>query len=272
MSYEPFPSDPNTSRTPDLSDAELRELEDYAAWVLEENPEPEPYPNSFVLDETAFGQKAALGQALNALLQELASDEVQSRAHYGPGGPEEAAQKMRTLQADVLPRIYANVRFETPHLRQHVLQETPTWCQIASVCNALTALGYDAPSQQEVAAAKRVHPNGRPFPADMRDFLHENHLQTRDVVTVAQMMNALIVGDKAILNMGYPAYPMAHTVLVSGVRVEYGKIDFLMNDSDGDGAAQAVPLARMLQLLQPPFSYNTLNRSYVVSDRSADQE
>lgn len=257
---------------PELSEAELAE---YAAWASEAvvvDP-TEPYPREIQLDSLALQQKGILDSEIQSLHTKLTSEAVLRAGYYNPGGGAAAVAEMRSVQADLLPQIYADVRLETPYSRRHARQETPTWCQLACVSNALTALGQSPVSQVDIAAAKSVPRDGRPFPGEMRAFLADVGLHTEDIGSVSGLMDALLVGDKAVVNLGYPTYPVQHAVLVSGLRIGYGDITFLVNDPSQE-YVQDMSLGRMLQLLEPPLAHNLLHRSFIVSarnERSADK-
>ena len=44
------------------------------------------------------------------------------------------------------------------------------------------------------------------------------------------MLDALIAGSEVIIHVGPPHYPVRHAMLISGVRTDYGKITFHLND------------------------------------------
>lgn len=251
-----------------FDDYTAEELEDYAAWANEPytpTEVSESYPDSFELDEAASQRKKALHQEVESLLIKLGSDDVRSKGYYSPGGGAEVVNELRDVQLRELAEIYAKTRFESPYLQWHAVQETPVWCQIASASNALEALGRVPVPQTEIAAAYGVAPEGRPFPDEMKAFLATKGLETRQADTVVQVIDELVAGNKLMLGLGYPAYPLQHTILVSGIRIDQGQIEFWTNDSAHQQGAQRMSLARMLELLEPPLDHNVLTRSFIVS-------
>lgn len=248
-----------------------QELDELAAWSAVDFELDAPYADRLVLDDEAKQLRAYLDSEMATLLQELSSDRVQAAAHYMPGGGDEIARRMKAIQAELLPRIYAGVRFTIPYLERHELQQTPSWCQIATASNAFASFGLEPVGQDEIAAAVRVTPESRPYPQEVRNFLEDRGLDTAELSSTVQLVDGLVAGARASLNMGYPAYPSQHTVLISGVRIDNGRIDFFVNDSNYDNGAQPMPLERMLQVLEPPFMHNVLNRSFLINKTSENK-
>jgi hypothetical protein len=266
--------DPMKDSYPDVTDLTSQpqppvdyeeDYESYRDWAEQEPQETEPYPHTFELNEAATERKAKLEEQMTRLLERLASDKVSTKGHYSPGGEAEVVTEMRKIQLAELPRIYADIRYESDYLQWHTRQETESWCQLASLQNSFRALGDESISQDDIAQAVGIHREGRPFPDDLRDFAQSKGYRVQTMESGTQMIDALANGSKVVLETGYPASPVEHTVLVSGIRIDHGKIEFICNDPALDQGAKPVGLARMLELLEPPLAHNKLTRSYAVS-------
>lgn len=223
------------------------------------------HQSNLELDDDALTHKTWLDHKLQQLSDRLASDEVRDRGHYQPGGAAELIDEMRRLQLEELPKIYANTQYQSGYLVQHDQQETESWCQLACLSNASRALGQEPPAQREIAEALAVHPQERPFTAEVLDFARGRGFETQGVETIAQMIDTLTSGSKVVLNIGYPAFPMQHAVLVSGIRVDRGQFEFFCNDPAWQHGVQTLGLNRMLELLEPAQPHNALYRSYAIS-------
>ncbi len=256
-------------QAPDTGDPGLDDdYSDYADWT-DASEEVEPYPHQLELNEAARQQKALLDTRMEGLLERLASDEVRGKGYSSPGGEAEVVSEMRKLQLEELPKIYADVRYESGYLQWHEVQETPDWCQLACVQNAFRALGDESVTQGEIARETRTHRQGRAFPDHVMEFVRGKEFEVEKMDSATAMIDALAGGSKVVLQTGYPVMPMQHSILVSGVRIDRGKIDFIYNDPALDEGAQTVPLDRMLRLLEPPLAHNKLNRSYAISRSEA---
>jgi hypothetical protein len=264
-----IPDDPLKQSFPDVTELTGEDEDDYAAWAewaaREPEAAPEPYPHELRLDETAQERKSELNTRMTALLDRLDSKDVQARGHYALGGESEVVTQMRQLQLEELPRIYADVRYESDYLLRHTRQATPDWCQLACIENAFRALGDETVTQDVIADAAGVHPGGPPFPEEMMDFARSRGLAVQTTDSVASMIDRLAHGSKIVLLTGYPVTPMQHAILVSGVRIDQGNIEFLYNNPSEDDGAKSVGLERMLQLLEPPLAHNKISRSYSLS-------
>lgn len=259
-------------RVSDISGSQLDDLdegdfEDYAAWAAElENTQS--YSHHLELSEEATQDKLELSTQLDKILTRLASDEVQSKGHYNPGGGAEVVDEMIKLQLQELPKIYAGIHYESDFLRWHARQKTENWCQLASMQNAFTALGDSSVTQEGIAQKLHIHPDGRPFPDDLMQFARDKGMDVKKLDSVTEMIDLLASSSKIILNTGYPVVPIQHAILISGVRINHGEIEFFYNDSASDDGVKTVHLERMLKLFEPPLAHNTLNRSYAISRAS----
>ncbi|MDB5178269.1 MAG: Papain-like cysteine protease AvrRpt2 [Patescibacteria group bacterium] len=252
---------------PDAGDGTDEYGDVYDGWA--ELDEAEPFPREFELREAAQQRKAGLDGKMDELLARLASDEVRGKAHYGPGGEAEVVAQMRALQLEELPKVYADVRYESDYLAWHTPQETESWCQLASLQNAFRALGDESVTQEDIAQTLHLNRLSPPFPSQLMDFAREKGLVVQEMDSVTDMVDALVAGSKVVLQTGYPAAPSQHTILVSGVRVDHGAIEFIYNDPATDNGDKSVSLGRMLELLEPPLAHNETNRSYALSKGQA---
>jgi len=251
---------------PDVEELDDDDLQAYADWADEQSStEIEPYPHQLELSEAMQQRKSELDTQIDKMLVRLASEEVRSKGHYNAGGEAEVASEMRKLQLQELPGIYADTRYESDFLAWHARQETEDWCQLASLENAFKALGDTSVTQGSIAQELNIHPGSRPFPDNLVSFVRNKGLDASKMDSVTGMIDALVDGGKIILHTGYPAVAIQHAVLVSGVRIDHGTIEFLYNDSAMDEGIKTLPLSRMLELLEPPFAHNAINRSYAVS-------
>jgi len=250
--------------------------EEYEAW-LESEPVVDRLPPEFKLNEESLTRKQDLQRQLDELHRRLISPEVQEKAYYGSGGQNEVIVRMQALQREKLPEVYADIRYESGFLPIHTMQRSEKWCQLASMENALRT--FDPQSlitQEDIAQELQVAHHSGPETSRLMDWARRRGFRVDEVSTVLDMISTLTTGGKVMLSMGQHAtgYGVGHTILISGIQIDRGKIVFIDNDSGLLGNTPGtIGLNRMIELIQPTgTSNNRLTPSYALSLPSATPE
>lgn len=241
-------------RQPEVSDDDA--FSGYEGWTPEP-PQPEKiYPHEFTLSEEALESKRILEANLRQMLADLQSPEVLSKDYAAPGGEAAIIEEMRGLQLTELPKIYADVEYETPdYLRTHHQQTDATSCQFACAADGMNALGVlDNPvSEDELKEDffEEMHYRGTPFPDHIAEFIRGQGFDVQKLTTMTSILDALIAGSKVTFGPHNPP----HALLASGVRISHGKIEFLINDPSPAESGFAVPVP-----LEKAFNFVDLSR------------
>lgn len=243
-----------------LDDAEIAA---YLAWAEElvELSVDATLPQYFEFDENARSLKTEAATTINAMMAVFASEEVRQKGYYQPGGEAEVLQSVQAYQYQVLPEIYKGVRFESPSLEFHATQETPVSCQPTCIQNAFEALGVRT-TQADIAAACGFTLQAAPFPGQLMDYAKQRGFAVEEVKSIFDMIDELVDGKKVVIHLGQPAFPVEHAILVSGVRIENGTIDFIVNDPV-QSQSQRLPLEVMMPHINPN-QYRKLSPAYSI--------
>lgn len=250
---------------PEYEELDDAEIAAYIAWIEEQavDAEPDTLPKQFELDSEAQALKAQASDILFGLTTKLESEDVRRRGYLQQGGEHEVIKEMQEYQAVTLPEIFKNVRFESDSLFTHTTQETPVSCQPTCIQNALHCFGVEV-TQAEIAQACRFdHYAAPPFPGQMIDYVREKGFTVEIQKTVFDMINSLTQGAKVVIDLGQPTFPVEHAILATGIRIENGSIDFLINDPQ-TSAVQTLSLEKMLAYICPT-QYRVLSPTYSIS-------
>lgn len=241
------------------------ELAEYAAWAEELNcAAADTLPHHFELSDEAQTLKNEVATTVDAMMIHYESNEVRHKLYTEPGGEMEVLGKIQAYQLNMLPQIYKDVRYESPSLQFHTTQETEHCCQTTCVQNALSAFGVEL-SQSEIAQAAGISLQVPPFPGQLMDFVRAQGFVVEEAKSVMAMIDDLIDGRKTIIHLGQPFFPVEHAILVSGVRIDNGTIEFIVNDPNRS-QSEVVSLANIMPWINPT-QYRKLSPTYSIGSQ-----
>ena len=158
----------------------------------------------------------------------------QSAAAQVRQGREEAWARMNSQLSQreraAIPALLQGIRYESQHkVGEHFSQVNPYACTLASTLNILE--GFDARgglTESQLARMLGESGENRPVPiAKSTDFLRQKGFEVKNVASVSQMIQEIV--DGRMIMMTIPG-EVNHRVVISGMRVENGKVSFLWSD------------------------------------------
>lgn len=207
-----------------------------------------------------------LQQELQKLCTQLSSPDISRTQEIATG------QQIVSIQKEQLPKIYRDVSLETPYLATHNIQNERYSCQLASASNILKGLGLDV-TENEVAKAigKTGEAEGNVWQHELSKYLETLGLEVKRVMNALEVIESLIAGGKIVLPLLPPKYPYPHTVIISGIKIDHGNIEFYINDPQYKNYAETIPLGVVVENTVP-YSYYAITPVFAVSKKSADKE
>lgn len=227
-----------------------------------------PLSETIIADRVLQEIRTALQKRLADLVDRLGSSEVQKLPFTATNGEESIGEEMIRIQKELLPQIYGQTIFESRYLANHHIQTRQYSCQLATAVNALKALDPDS-SVTEEEIAKAVGSDGSRegniWPHEVLDCLTQKHgLKSRKISTTLQAIDALLDGEKIILPLLPPKYPFPHVVLISGIKMDHGEIEFYVNNAQHNSYPEVMPLSSVIDLIIP-YSFYKITPIFAVS-------
>jgi len=161
--------------------------------------------------------------------------------------------------------MYRDTVLQTPYLKTHNIQAEEYSCQVASASNILKALGFDI-TEEEVACSigKKGNVKSNVWPKDIIEYLEKEGLEVKRINNTLEAIELLIAGAKIVLPLQPPKYPYSHTIIISGVKIDHGNIEFYINDPNNRNHAEKMPLSNMINNIMPHY-YLRVNPVYAIS-------
>lgn len=220
---------------------------------------------SDILDKESKERLNRLKAELTILAEKLALSEVQKKAFEQPGGEQEIGKKMAELQIKMLPEIFKNVEFTSDYLKIHSTQKNKKSCQLACASNVFSALNLPEKSEEEISEAiGNKGETASVWPNQIKNYLESLGLRIQEIKNITEAIEALIEDEKIIMPMMAPKYPVSHDVLISGIKIDNGQIEFFVNDPSYRNHVETIQLQSIGDAIIP-YSFHKINLPYSVS-------
>lgn len=201
---------------------------------------------------------------LENLLNRLDSPDVQKIWFTDPGGEQEIGKQIIALQNEKLPEIFKDTDFESPYLSIHNIQKENNTCSLAALSNALLALGFKATEEEIVEEFKtNIKPIAGVLPEEQIKYLNAKGFNVLKLTSALEMVESLIKGGKVILCLRPPKYPISHAIVISGIKIDHGKIEFYINDSSHKNYAETASFSDVVDIIIP-YSYKKIVPDFAI--------
>lgn len=153
--------------------------------------------------------------------------------------------ELKKLELSGLTDLYQGETYYSPiQMDSHVRQENDYSCTVATVLNAMRALGLNEGTREE-DIAESIGQAGENDPIDINLtllFLEKKNLKVDTITSVSEIVDALERGGVVLFTeLGR----VGHRILISGIEVKNGEIKFIVNNPQID-RAQKVPLSSII--------------------------
>lgn len=172
---------------------------------------------------------------------------------------EDTDSKIRRYECEELPKLYQDtVSMPVVYLGEHHHQLENFSCTLATTLNAMEALDRRG-STTEADIARAIGQSGSESPVGVgrtKEYLKTQDLFVEELWNALQVIQALEHGGVVSLTRYREGGKVAHQILLSGVKIQKGKIEFIVNDPLRT-EAERLSLAEIVAMInhESPNSY-----------------